>query len=403
MANPRARLLAVLSLTIAACAAVGSRENLRDGWTSTELSQIRALSIYNLGPMPADPSNRFADDPDAVRLGRELFHDEGLSANRRVTCGTCHQGELDFSDDLPQSKGIETTARRSMTIRGMPWQDWFFWDGRKDSLWSQALGPLEDPKEHGISRTWVAQFVARRYREMYEATAGPLPEVDFARLPRHARPAVDDPRANDAWRALSPVEQQAVNEVFVNTGKSIAAFVRTLPPIPRDFDKYARALESGDPRGLARLNAEEKAGLRLFLGKAGCVACHSGPLFTDSDFHAVGVPDKGDRDRGRAEGLERLANDEFGYFSRWSDADPSRDAAPSPPPSRDAAEAAFKTPTLRGVAKRPPYMHAGQYSTLAEVLRQSRIPGSHHGDDPAHPQRLGDAELAAVEAFLRAL
>lgn len=415
---PRGRALLLLVLTSVACAAVHSSAGERDaeGWTAGEREAIRALSLAALGPMPPDPSNRWADDPAAVRLGRELYHETNLGADRVVTCASCHRGEYEFTDDLPLAEGLGTTDRRSMPLRAMAWQQWFFWDGRKDSMWSQALAPLEDPREHGISRVRVAQVVQRQYRRMYEEAFGPMPAVDFRALPAVARPAVDDARADAAWRGMAEAEREAVNQVFVHVGKSIAAFVRTFPPRPRAFDAYARAVAGGegDPAGnaaaagLARLDAEAKAGLKLFLGKAGCVDCHAGPLFTDHDFHAVGVADTGAPDRGRADGLHRLAEDEFHYFSRWSDADPARDPAPAPTASMQGAERAFKTPSLRGASLRPPYMHAGQYATLAEVLEHSRTPGLHGpavgtartSDDGT---RLSDEELAALEAFLRTL
>jgi len=150
------------------------------------------------------------------------------------------------------------------------------------------------------------------------------------------------------------------------------------------------------------LTAEEVNGLELFIGKARCTNCHSGPLFTNGDFHNTGVPAAPNTppDRGRADGIRKVLSDEFSCFSRYSDAGP-----------QDCAElryldvnigkyvGAFKTPTLRNVAKRAPYMHAGQFGTLKEVLEFYRQSKSHelgHGG-------LSDKELSQIEAFLRAL
>ena len=85
-------------------------------WTEEELALARSLSLSELPPTPEDPSNRVADDPDAVELGRAIFFDTRFSGNGEVACATCHLPERQFQDDLPLAVGMGTTTRRTMPI-----------------------------------------------------------------------------------------------------------------------------------------------------------------------------------------------------------------------------------------------------------------------------------------------
>ena len=124
------------------------------------------------------------------------------------------------------------------------------------------------------------------------------------------------------------------------------------------------------PGGLLR--ADEVRGLRLFIGKAQCVSCHNGPLLSDQQFHNTGVPprDAARPDRGRAAATAAVRSDEFNCLGPFSDARPEQCQELRFMVTDDPAlEGAFKTPGLRGVADRPPYMHAGQFATLEQVVR----------------------------------
>jgi cytochrome c peroxidase len=88
------------------------------GWTAEERATLRSLSLSGLGPLPADPSNRVADDPRAAALGEALFFDTRLSGNGKVSCGTCHVPAKDFQDGVALAEGVGTTARRTMPIAG---------------------------------------------------------------------------------------------------------------------------------------------------------------------------------------------------------------------------------------------------------------------------------------------
>src|SRR5690349_2015537 len=109
------------------------------------LGQASELSLASLEPAPADPTNRFAGSSDAAKLGERLFFDKRLSSNGEVSCATCHDPRREFQDGTPLAKGVGTTDRRTMPIAGTAHSPFLFWDGRKDSQWAQALGPLESP------------------------------------------------------------------------------------------------------------------------------------------------------------------------------------------------------------------------------------------------------------------
>jgi cytochrome c peroxidase len=356
-----------------------------DEWSGEELAVLRSLAIPLDGwRPPPDPSNRFADRADAARLGRALFSDTALSANGRVSCATCHKPELDFQDGRRRGRGLATVPRRTMTLVGAAGQPWLFWDGRKDSLWSQALGPLENAKEHGLTRVEVVRAVARDHRAAYEAVFGPLPRLDG--LPRRASP-LGDAAARRAWARMRPSDRHAVSLAFANVGKAIEAFERGIRPQPARFDRYVA--------GAGVLSEQELAGLRLFVDEGHCVDCHSGPLFTNGEFHVTGRT----RDPGRAAALALVRADEFNCLGPFSDA-PAEDCAVRFLP-RTAHRGAFKPPSLRNVTRRAPYLHAGQIATLGAVLRRYDEPPREASE--LHALHLGDDQLDQLAAFLKTL
>ena len=148
-------------------------------WSEQDLDTLGALWIGSLEPLPADPSNAVADDPEAVILGNRLFFDTRFSANGNVSCATCHQPDLNFTDGMRQGRGMGKSKRNTRSIIGVAYSPWLYWDGRRDSLWSQALSPLEDPNEHGSNRMQVVRLVAgeETYATMYESLFDALPEV----------------------------------------------------------------------------------------------------------------------------------------------------------------------------------------------------------------------------------
>lgn len=397
-------LLAALLLILTVTGLALFYETSGERWSADERQVLASLSLGNLPEPPPDPSNRYADHPRAAALGQRLFFDTRLSRNGEVACATCHQPERNFTDGLPRSRGIGQTARKSMSVVGAAYSPFLFWDGRKDSLWAQALGPLEDPNEHGLDRTRLAHIIARYYRAGYEGVFGPLP--DLSKLPYRAGP-VKDEGARAAWREMKVEDRQAVTRVFVNLGKAVAAYERRLSPASSRFDRYLEALERKDREAArAALNDAEVAGLKLFIGKANCTTCHSGPLLTNQEFHNTGVPTlPGLPDRGRATGARRVRADAFNCLGRYSDAVPRACAelrflkvkAPT-------LERAFKVPSLRNVARAAPYMHAGQFATLRQVLEHyNRAPSAPAGRSELVPLGLSETEMGMLEAFLHSL
>jgi cytochrome c peroxidase len=175
-----------------------------------------------------------------------------------------------------------------MPLIGAAYQTWFFWDGRVDSLWSQAMAPPESPLEHGISRTRCAQIIGENYRDEYEKVFGPLPEFNEEDYPAVARPSPEDPEAYEAWQSMEPAMRDNVNRVFVNMGKAIAAYVRLIMPGESRFDRYVEAVLNDDMEAARRAyGPDEAAGLRLFIGKAGCINCHTGPMLTNGDLRCT--------------------------------------------------------------------------------------------------------------------
>jgi len=376
---------------------------------AAEAAQIRSLWLGNLGAPPTDPGNRVADDPRAAALGRLLFFDPRLSRNGKVSCTRCHQPEHGFSDPAPLSRGVGMTTRNSMTLIGAAWQNWFFWDGRKDSLWSQALGPLEAANEHGLDRMSAARLLAAHYHAAYEPLFGKLPEVrDSTRFPPRASP-LGNANERRAWQHMSEADRASVSHSFANLGKSIAAWERTLSLAPSRFDRYAEALARNDSAAMrASLSPDEVAGMRLFIGPARCIQCHNGPLFSNGEFHSTGVRFSGHADdAGRSGSLQAVRRDEFNCLGAYSDAQPEACAAlrflPENWPGKPGA---FKVPTLRNISRTAPYMRTGEFATLQAVLDHynagSRIAYASERTELI-PLKLDRRELDQIAAFLGAL
>lgn len=372
-------------------------------WTEAERATLRSLSITALPLAPPDLSNKFADDPRAAALGRGIFFDPRFSATGTIACAHCHDPEKQFQDGLPLAHGIGTTERRSMPLIGAAYAPFLFWDGRKDSLWAQALGPMENAVEQGGDRTLYAHLIAEKYRRPFEAVFGALP--DLADLPRRAGP-VEDPAVLAAWRGLSSDRQETVSRLYADIGKAIEAYERTMLPRATRFDRYVAAVLAGGD-GADILSASEIAGLGLFIGRGHCTRCHNGPLLTNNDFHNTGVPPRpgAPPDPGRARGAALVRADEFNCSSRYSDTPVGGCAELRFMRVGDPASSGqFKPPSLRGVATRAPYMHQGQFATLDEVIAHYRkAPAAAIGHSELSPLDLSDMEAQYLVAFLGSL
>lgn len=385
-----------------------------DAWSAAEKAVLASMSLDKLPPPPRDASNAVEAVPAAAALGNRLFGEVRFSRNQAVSCATCHAPDHQFQDGLPVGQGVGTGSRRTMPIAGTAHSPWFFWDGRKDSLWSQALGPLEDAVEHGGNRTRIAKVLHSHYRAEYQALFGPMP--DLTGLPDDAGPQGNTVE-RAAWEAMDPNRRKEVNGMFANLGKVIAAYERTITPAESRFDRYVGAVVARNVTGQQVFSSQEVNGLRLFLGKGQCVTCHNGPLLTDQHFHNTGVPprDPAQPDRGRSAATVKAQRDEFNCLGPFSDAPPDacqelRFMVTDDP----ALEGAFKTPSLRNVALRAPYMHAGQLASLEEVVAHyvkspsaavghSELAHEGKGHAERKPIRLSESEVRDVAAFLQTL
>ncbi|MEZ4330289.1 MAG: cytochrome c peroxidase [Myxococcota bacterium] len=378
---------------------------------------MRSLSVDALPPLPSDPSNRVADQPTAARLGHALFFDARLSSNDRVACATCHVPALFFTDGRAVSEGVGRTNRNAPTVVAAAYSPWLFWDGRRDSLWAQALAPFESAAEMNLTRLEVVRRVARDptasalYREAFGH--GPLDGLR-ADLPPRAGP-FGDAVAQDAWARLGPAEREAIDRAFADVGKALAAYQRRLVPAPARFDRYVRHLVSGTrstgPEDA--LTPQEREGLRLFLdsGRTQCLRCHNGALLTNQSFHRIGTEQtrQGFPEFGRFLGLQAALLDPFNCLGRFSDAQPDacRELRFLRRDHVQAESGKFKTPTLRGLRRSAPYMHDGRMATLDAVLEHYRRPPPRVADPSlAHellPLEISDEESRALVAFLLTL
>jgi len=204
-------------------------------------------------PFPAD--NAYTKDREF--LGKTLFFDPRLSRSHSTSCASCHNPGFGWSDGL--SKGIgfgmKPLGRHSPTILNTAWADLLFWDGRADSLESQALGPIASPGEMNM----------------------PLDELI---------------KTVNAIPGYKPLFERAYPSAPINAdtiARAIATFERTVVSTQAPFDKWIKGDESA-------ISSDAKRGFDLFNGKAHCSQCHSGWNFTDNGFHDIGVRSD---DRGR--------------------------------------------------------------------------------------------------------
>ncbi len=204
--RPLGTVLGAVAAAAALAAILGAAAApLRDGRVLYSADGLAA--IYRRSPLeepPPDPTDRVADSASAAALGQFLFFDRGLSANGEIACASCHQPARGFSDGRALAKGLAGGRRNTPTLLNVAFNHWFFWDGRADSLWSQALQPLEGRREEGgdrllyhpprrrrrgarrgLSTGLRAAAAARRLRALSRACA-PRPRSAIADRPRLA-------------------------------------------------------------------------------------------------------------------------------------------------------------------------------------------------------------------------
>ena len=271
------------------------------GYSTLLVAQILTSPTTGLGtpPLgldlyaPIPPENPLT--PARVALGERLFFDSLLSADQTLACASCHRPDHGFADVAATSRGVygRRTTRNAPSLFNAAYGTLFFWDGRIQTLEEQVVQPIINPSEMGLPLSNLVNRLrsSLEYREAFGEAFD------------------SEPRANNlAW--------------------ALASYVRTLRSGNSPADRYAAGIPPV-------LDADARAGTKLFQGKARCVECHIGPLLTDERFHNTGVG-WGAGDLGR-----------FGITSDSAD------------------QGRFNTRSLRNVALTAPYMHDGSMPTLA--------------------------------------
>jgi cytochrome c peroxidase len=393
-----------------------------------------------------------------------------------ISCASCHD---------PKAAGTDLTSVPNTTSIGAGWYDVngqqtvnaayyriIYWNGRNDSLWAQIVAVEESAVSMGGNRLELAWMLADHYRAAYDAvfTDTPLPLTGtsaalapqltpngqcalvagacptgcravastpascWPRFPLHGRPgsvAGCQPDSTtepffDAYDCMDPADQKAATRVLVNFAKAIAAYEQRLVSRDSAFDRFVAAGPKSD-----LLTPAQQRGARLFVGKAACVECHSTPLFSDNEFHNVGVPQEGAQvpteadcpaggkcdcvagknclPWGALDGLAKLRTNGFRRDSEWSDdpTDASRKSYLQQPLTADL-EGAWRTPSLRDVELTAPYMHDGAYKSLAAVVDAYNWGGAAAGYSgersvQVQPLMLTIDEESDLVSFLRSL
>lgn len=348
---------------------------------------------------PADPTNAHADDPAAASLGAQLFLDTSLGGDTNVACSSCHDPQKGFTDQKPVSTGVGTGTLSAPSISMAAHDRWMFWDGRADTLWAQAIGPIENPIEMGGTRLAVAHRVASTYRQSYESVFGPLPTGidDLQQFPAAGKPG------DMAYDTMSDTDRDAIDRVYVNIGKAIAAYERTLTPPSSRIDAYIAG-------NLDALTPQERDGMKLYF-VSGCPTCHWGPTLSDHAFHNIRMPSTTGTPaaRGRIDGIPKLLASPFRADGSFSD-DPTARPDLATIAATDGQLGQMKTPTLRGLIATAPYGHAGTFEDLDKLIdhytfNEPPVDDATTGSRDVALRKFHskDADRTALIAFLNAL
>ena len=370
-----------LLLGVAACQPPGQKADGSPDFTAEERQKIYALSP--LPSPPPNPSNRYADSSKAAHFGQYLFFDPRLSKNQQISCASCHNPGLGWSDRRPLAQGLGTGTRHSPSLWNVAHQRWLFWDGRADSL----MGPLQSAHEMGATPALLLQrFQAQEpLKQGYEAVFGALPEG-------------------------KDLKQQQI--FMANLGKALEAYQRKIVSKASPFDRFVDNLRQGEIDGTdPSLSVAAQRGLRLFIGAGQCILCHQGPLLSDSEFHNIGLPalPGAPVDEGRFVGVSQVHANPFNGKSALSDVSPQSPVNDKLNylKSHESQRGAFRTPSLREVSTTAPYMHDGRFQTLAEVIQfynaPVAAPAVGEREDTLQPLQLTPEDVADLEAFLKTL
>lgn len=349
------------------------------------LTQAEIDLAFAHGPwapeIAADPSNRVSGDPDAIAFGETLFHSVDLSQDGSMSCASCHDPELGFSDGLKRAVGRVQLDRNTQSLWNLSQHRWFGWAGSTDSIWAHSIRPLLHPDEMGQSPQIV----------QHAMTHGPL--------------------ADGYADIFGTAKDQDATEVLVNAAKALAAYQETLVTGATPFDAFLNAIEAKDWRAAAQYPEAAQRGWQIFAGRGKCTFCHVGPAFTNQEFHDAGVPyfiTDTRVDQGRFQGLQDVLASPFNLAGDYSD-DPDKIGAWAVETVRPLHSdfGIFRVPSLRNVALTAPYMHDGSLPDLTSVVQHYNTINLErlHADGEAilEPLGLTPKEVADVVAFLESL
>jgi len=290
------RHLRLVAFAVSVFAWIVSSGCAKRGFTSDIQPLPKQLTTYS--PMEIPAENPLTAEKAA--LGRELFFDQRLSGDGTRSCYSCHVCEKGLTDGLPRSIGAfgKQLPRSSPTLWNIGYHKEFYWDGRSPSLEKQAMAAWTGANMGAKADEIIARLnQLEGYRSQFQKVFGADANAD-------------------------------------NIVKAIAAFERTIITGDTPWDHWRAT--SGDE---SRMSPEMRRGWNIFQAIK-CNNCHDGVLFTDFQFHNVGI------------GMDQKEPD----VGRFKVTNNPKDTG------------AFMTPTLRDIAKSAPYFHDGSVATLEEAV-----------------------------------
>ncbi|HMG57038.1 MAG TPA: cytochrome c peroxidase [Kofleriaceae bacterium] len=403
-------------------------DKMVDVFTEEEFDQIKQFGP--LGELPQISTNRYANDEAAATFGQRLFFEKSYSHaltiadpalgvvgdKGKLACASCHDVTNYYTDTRSHpnstSLGVTWTTRNAPTLVNVAFYTWNSWGGKEDSLWYQGANGCESAVNFGGNRLEYAHMLYRKYRADYNALF-PVPldpaldpaAGDAARFPAQGKPKANAMAPDGPWEMMTGADRDILNTIMANIGKAIEAYERKLVSRNAPIDKYIM----GDTTALS---SAAKRGLRLFIGKAACVDCHSGPTFSDQKFHNTGVPQIGINlprvDNGRFDDLARTLTNAFNGASKYSDDPAAGMAKLAGMQVTDDLKGLFRTGMLRQIDATGPYMHTGGLNSLEDVVQFYNLGGGtadFAGTKSAAmaPLLLTDDEQADLVAFLKSL
>ncbi|MES2826651.1 MAG: cytochrome c peroxidase [Bacteroidota bacterium] len=310
------------------------------------------VKYTELGVVPASPVDlKIPANKAKAVLGKLLFFDPRLSESNQISCSSCHAPDLHYADGREVSIGHDhaPNKRNAPSLENVWFFKKLFWDGRVESLEDQAQGPLSSSTEMHQDMKLLPQKISKisGYKPYFAAAFGN--------------------------------ENISAKHIF----ESLAVFQRTIVSRKAAFDRFLEGNKKA-------LTDQQILGLHLFRTKARCVNCHNGPLFSDGEFHNLGLTYYGRK------------YEDLGRYNITKKAE-------------DVGK--FKTPGLRNVMRTAPWFHNGLFGNMDGVMNmynvgmpnQKRKP--EEANDPLYPANdkllrglmLSNNEKAAVISFLDAI